>query len=118
MSGSVHRCFPVNFGKFLRTSFLIEHLNRLCLIFTNVPLHSNAFRYLARGGSRAAATSRMESFVIIVKRLPAVNYYYKVLHLGYCSSPRSTSAGSKNNRKHRNKCEYWLVLGELMSLKN
>ena len=82
MSGSVHRCFPVNFAKFLRTSFLIEHLYRLCLIFANVPLHSNAFRYLARGGSRAAATSKMECFVIIVKRLPAVNYYYRVLHLG------------------------------------
>ena len=118
MSGSVHRCFPVNFAKFLRTSFLIEHLYRLCLIFANVPLHSNAFRYLARGGSRAAATSKMECFVIIVKRLPAVNYYYKVLHLGCCSSPRSTSAGSKNTRKHQNKCEYWLVLGELMILKN
>ena len=56
----------MNFARFLRTSFLIEHLYRLCLIFANVPLHSNAFCYLARSGSRAAATSKMESFVIIV----------------------------------------------------
>ena len=26
-----HRCFPVNFGKFLRTSFLTEHLRWLLL---------------------------------------------------------------------------------------
>ena len=38
-----------------------------------------------RGGSRTAATSKMEHFVIIV------NYYHKVLHLGCCSSPRSAS---------------------------
>ena len=37
-----------------------------------------------RGGSRAAATSKME-------RLEAVNYYHKVLHLGCCSIPRSAS---------------------------
>ena len=36
-----------------------------------------------KGGSRAAATSKMERFVIIV------NYYHKALHLGCCSSPRS-----------------------------
>ena len=28
-----HRCFPVNFAKFLRTSFLIEHLRWLLLTF-------------------------------------------------------------------------------------
>ena len=37
-----------------------------------------------RGGSRAAATSTMERFVIIVN-------YHKALHLGCCSSLRSTS---------------------------
>ena len=26
-----HKCFPVNFAKFLRTSFIIEHLWRLLL---------------------------------------------------------------------------------------
>ena len=39
----------------------------------------------SRGGSRTAATFTMEGFV------EAVNYYHKVLHLGCCSSPRSTS---------------------------
>ena len=42
-----------------------------------------------RGGSRTAATSKMECFVIIVKG--AVNYYHKALYLGRCSSPRSVS---------------------------
>ena len=40
-----------------------------------------------RGGSRATATSKMERF----GALEAVNYYHKLLHLGYCSSPRSAS---------------------------
>ena len=42
----------------------------------------------ARGGSRAASTSKMEHFVIIVND---VNYYHKVLHLGCSSSTRSAS---------------------------
>ena len=45
------------------------------------------------GGSRTAAISKMEHFVIIVngQRLPAVNYYHNELHLGSCSSPISAS---------------------------
>ena len=41
-----------------------------------------------RGGSRAAATSKMERFVIMVNgwKLSAVNYYHKALHLG-CFQP-------------------------------
>ena len=35
----------------------------------------------AIGGSRTAATSKME----------AINYYHKALHLGCCSSPRSAT---------------------------
>ena len=38
------------------------------------------------GGSRIAATSKMEFFVIIL-----CDYYHKQLHLGWCSSPRSAS---------------------------
>ena len=51
------------------------------------------YMYKIRGGSRAAATSKMECFVIIVNdwKLEAVNYYRKELHLGCCSSPRSAS---------------------------
>ena len=45
-------------------------------------------RRVIRDGSRAAVTSKMECFVIIV---PAVNCYHKALHLGCCSSPRSAS---------------------------
>ena len=68
------------------------------------------FSKLTRGGSRAAATSKMECFAIIVNGFQpltiitkhsildvavAVNYYHKALHLGCCSSPRSVSAYSK-----------------------
>ena len=42
-----------------------------------------------RGGSRTAATFKMEHFAIIVNE--AVNYYHVVLHLGCSSSPRSAS---------------------------
>ena len=45
----------------------------------------NIFIFLHRGGSRTAATFKMERFVI-------VNYYHKALPLGCCSSPRSASA--------------------------
>ena len=40
----------------------------------------------SRGGSRTAATSKMERFVVIVN-----GYYHKALHLGSCSSSRSAS---------------------------
>ena len=40
-----------------------------------------------RDGSRTAATSKMELFVIIVNGL----YYHKELYLECCSSPRSAS---------------------------
>ena len=50
------------------------------LIFQNVSR--------TRGGSRTAATYKMERFVIIAA---AVNYYHKALHLGCCSSPRPAS---------------------------
>ena len=39
-----------------------------------------------RDESRTAATSKMERFV-----MEAVNYYHKVLHLRFCSSPRPAS---------------------------
>ena len=41
--------------------------------------------YTSRGGSRAAETSKMERFALIV------NYYHKAFHLGCCSSSRSAS---------------------------
>ena len=34
----LHRCFPVNFAKFLRTPFLTEHLRRL-LVFLVLKVH-------------------------------------------------------------------------------
>ena len=50
---------------------------------------------MCRGGSRTAATSKMERFVMIVngwKPLTIITKsYHKALHLGCCSSPRSAS---------------------------
>ena len=43
-----------------------------------------------RDGCRTAATSKIERSVIIVNGWKP-NYYQKALHLGSCSSPRSTS---------------------------
>ena len=37
-----HRCFSVNFAKFLRTPFLTEHLRWLLLIISNYCLDLNA----------------------------------------------------------------------------
>ena len=34
-----HRCFPVNFSKFLRTSFFAEHFRWLLLRFADRPTH-------------------------------------------------------------------------------
>ena len=31
-----HRCFPVNFAKFLRTTFFIEHLQTTAYVFTHL----------------------------------------------------------------------------------
>ena len=43
--GLWHRCFPVNFVKFLRTLFLIEHLRWLLLFIDGAtPLHNCEFR--------------------------------------------------------------------------
>ena len=44
------------------------------------------FNFIIRGGSRNAATSKMELFLIIVNVLQQSE-----LHLGCCSSPRSAS---------------------------
>ena len=58
-----------------------------------------------RGGSRTAATSKMECFVI------TVNYYHKVLHLGCCSSPRSDSEHDWNVPNVLSKCTtFWLFV--------
>ena len=48
-----------------------------------------------RGGSRTAATSKMERF----DYFSTVNYYRKALHLGCCSSPRSASEDSLGNER-------------------
>ena len=46
-----------------------------------------------RGGSRAAATSKTEHFVIIV------NGFYKALHRKCCRSPRSASGSGDRGKE-------------------
>ena len=53
-------------------------------MYTNADLKISLFVLTHRGGSKAAATSKMEHFVI-------------ALHLGCCSSPRSASDSYKYN---------------------
>ena len=40
---------------------------------------------------------KIKGFQVDLGLLPAVNYYHKVLHLGCCSSPRSTSESGRKN---------------------
>ena len=55
-------------------------------------------KMLLMGGSRAAATFKMEGFVIIVNGALCDNSrYHEAFHLGCCRSPRSASATA---RKH------------------
>ena len=80
-------------------------------IFVNADFISRSYLILVlaqitipRGRSRAAATSKMERFVIIVNGL-AVNCYHKAIHLRCCSSPRSDSdsnifMNSTFNKRH------------------
>ena len=69
------RCFPVNFGKFLRTPFLQNTSGRLLLAFV-------ASRVIDSWSDTAHGSE--QSF-----KLPTVNY--KALHLGCCSGPKSAS---------------------------
>ena len=86
-----HRRFPVNIAKFLRT-----------------PNCKNII-----GRSRAAATSKLECFVIKVNGW-AVNYYHKALHLGCFNSPRSAS---EHLRKFSPNLEIALYFPSVMKLK-
>ena len=47
--------------------------------------------FVIRGGSRAAATSKVELFVMIVNGWKPLAIITKELNLGCCSSPRSAS---------------------------
>ena len=43
-----HRCFPVNFAKFLRTPFLQNTTGRLLIDFTVKPVYSGHLRFLEK----------------------------------------------------------------------
>ena len=75
----------------VNTARLLKYVWRFCNIMHERVKINLGFCHFAlygiyiRGGSRTAPISKMELFVIIV------NYYYKLPHLGCCSSPRSAS---------------------------
>ena len=85
-SEQVYNAFVIVVKTMINNIFFLVYCTREGITFCHIHVYLTT-----RGGSRAAATSKMESFMIIVKRLPPVNYYHKALHLGCCSSPRSTS---------------------------
>ena len=96
--GPWHRSFPVTFARFLRTPFLTEHLrwlllNELWFCYANLTtLFNHVFKSflatalvlypLIRGGSRTAATSKMEFFVIIVNGFHLLTIFTKSSILG------------------------------------
>ena len=57
----LHSCFPVNFAKFLKTLYL-QNPPGGCFCFVAIEFYV----FLVRGGSKAAAISKMERFLIIV----------------------------------------------------
>ena len=67
-----HRCFPVNFLKFLRTPFLQNTSGRL---FPDRDFRHEKVKHPLRGWSRNAATSKIERFVIILPIFPHLNDY-------------------------------------------
>ena len=71
--------------------FVCSSIERFCFNFSLILSFRCTQGLHSRGGCRTAAASKMNLFVIIV-RLPAVNYYHEVLHLGCCSSPIFTTA--------------------------
>ena len=69
-----HRCFPVNFAKFLRTPFLQKTFGgwfwwyelTLAVIYMYIYIYIYIYKCTHyRGRSRAAATSKMEYFVTV-----------------------------------------------------
>ena len=56
----------------------------------------NQFDTITLLETRLKDNNQLIHFVTIPQRLSAVNYYHKVLHLGYCSSPRSASIPGYN----------------------
>ena len=63
-----------------------------------------------RGGSKTAATSKMEHFVILVNGWKPLNYCHKALYLGCCSSPRSASAKLELNLDLLSTCNIFLII--------
>ena len=61
------------------------------VFYDNLAMSLQHFLAMFRGGSRTAATSKMERFVIIVNGFQPLTIITKALHLGCCSSPRSAS---------------------------
>ena len=73
--------------------FFIDQIILITLSLAGCYSDYKNIKTVIRGGSRTAATSKMERFVIIVN---GFQDYHKALHLGCCSSPRSASGNNDN----------------------
>ena len=91
----------INWGSFL---VILSFSSNICSQFSSLTLAASG-RYMewnaARGGSRVAATSKMERFVIIVNGFQPLTINTKA-HLGCCSTPRSVSGCYVN-------CLLWIL---------
>ena len=106
--------FSCEFSEISKSTFYREHLWTTASIFRNCffcgiscmlksrlsiflfwcEILCGCFRFLyvrSKGGSRAAATSKMECFVIIVNGFQSLTIIAKHSIFGCCSSPRSAS---------------------------
>ena len=63
-------------------------------------LYSLFIQYAHQGGSRTAATSKVELFVIIVNGFQPFTIFIKSFPFGCCSSPRSASGPCQDLLKH------------------
>ena len=66
---------------FFTCKFYVQNIKTFWLLYVYITV--------SEGGSRMVATSKKELFGIIVKKLKAVNYCHKDLHLRQCNSPKS-----------------------------
>ena len=73
--------------------FFIDQIMLITLSLAGCYSDYKNIKIVIRGGSRTAATPKMERFVTIVN---GFQDYDKALHLGCCSSPRSASGNNDN----------------------
>ena len=67
-----HRCFPVNFAKFLRTPFLQNTTGRLLIDFTVKPVYSGHRRFLEKVSAITTCTLHRVLEFFVQKRIAEI----------------------------------------------